>query len=167
MAVVDKYVDTDAEADKLTVPAFNGKGTTFTAIAIVSVDSGDSDGSKYRLFRSINSDLIPVSITFTNDALTSGSDYDLGLYEPNSGVVVDKDELADGISMTSGRAEGSGVTGLDAVSLANTQKKLFELAGQTVGPGGTKDATFDIVLTANTVGSTTGKIVVKATFVQG
>ena len=167
MAVIDEYVLADAEADKLVNPAFNGKGELYAATAIVNIDSGDDDASVFRLFRSINSDFIPKEILITNDALTSGTDFELGLYEPNSGVLVDIDILMGTTDMSSGRAEGSGVSGLSAISLANTQKKLFELVGQTVGPNGTKDPTFDIVLTANTIGSTTGVIVVKATFLQG
>lgn len=167
MAVVDKYVNADVEADKLATAAFNGKGEVYEATAIVNIDSGDSDDSVFRVFAGLNSDLIPKEILITNDALTSGTDFELGLYEPNSGVLVDIDILMGTTSMTSGRAEGSSVSGLSAVSLANTQKKLYELVGQTVGPGGTKDPTFDIVLTANTIGSTTGVIVVKATFIQG
>ena len=168
MAIEDKYVNADAEADKLINPAFNGKGSeTFTSTAIVTIAVADDDGSKYRLFKSVNADMIPTSITITNSAVTAGVDYDLGLYLTNSGVVVNKEVLAAAIDVSSAVIEGAGVTGLNAVALVDTQKKLFELAGQTVGPGGTKDPSFDIVLTANTVGSAAGTIVVKATFVQG
>lgn len=168
MAVEDKYVNANAEADKRVNPAFNGNGTeTFTATAIVSVAAADDDGSVFRLFKSVNADFIPTSITITNSAITGGTDYELGLYETNGGAVVDLDILLGTTTMASARAEGAGITGLGAVALADTQKKLYELAGQTVGPGGTKDPTFDIALTANTVGTVSGTIVVKATFVQG
>lgn len=168
MAVEDKYVDALVEAGKLVRPALNGNGVeTFTATAIVSVAAADDDGSVYRLFKGVTSDYIPTSITITNSAITGGTDYDLGLYATNGGAVVDKEVLAAAVDVSSGVAEGAGVTGLNAVALADTQKRLWELAGQTVGPGGTKFPTFDIVLTANTVGSAAGTIVVKATFVQG
>ena len=168
MAVEDKYVNADVAADKKANPAFDGNGSeTFTSTAIVSIAAADDDGSVYRIFSSVNSDYIPTSITITNSAITAGTDYDLGLYLPNLGDVVDADVLADGVDVSSGVVEGAGVTGLDAVALADTQKKLYELAAQTVGPNGTKSPTFDIALTANTVGSAAGTIVVKATFVQG
>ena len=168
MAVEDKYVNALVEAGKLVRPAFNGNGVeTFTATAIVSVAAADDDGSVYRLFKGVTSDYIPTSITITNSAITGGTDYELGLYDTNSGAAVDIDVLLGTTSMASGRVEGAGVTGLGAVALADTQKRLWELAGQTMGVGGTKLPTFDIALTANTVGSAAGTIVVKATFVQG
>lgn len=168
MAVEDKYVDANAEAGKLVRPAFNGNGVeTFTATAIVDVAAADSDLSVFRLFKGITSDYIPTSITITNSAITLGTDYDLGLYETNGGAVVDKEVLAATIDVSSAVIEGAGVTGLNAVALADTQKRLWELAGQTQGVGGTKLPTFDIALTANTVGTVAGTIVVKATFVQG
>lgn len=170
MAVENKYVNADAAADKRVVPAFNGNGTeTFTAIAIVDVAAADDDTSVYRLFRSVNSDFIPTNIAIYNSAVTGGTDYDLGLYETNLGAVVDADVLADGLDMSSARSKATvNNAGLTSVSLANSQQRLYELAGQVQGFGNqTKEPTFDICLTANTVGTAAGTIVVVATFVQG
>ena len=170
MAVENKYVNADAAADKRVNPAFNGNGTeTFTAIGIVDVAAADDDGSIYRVFRSVNADLIPVNIAIYNGAITGGTDYDIGLYETNLGAVVDADVLADGLSMASARSKATtNNAGLTTVSLANSQQRLFELAGQTQGFGTqTKIPTFDIAITANTVGTAAGTIVVVATFVQG
>ena len=170
MAIENKYVNADAAADKRVLPAFNGNGSeTFTAVAIVDIAAADDDTSVYRLFRSVNSDLIPTKIEIYNTAITGGTDYDLGLYRTNLGAVVDADVLADGLSMASARNKAtSNNAGLTTVSLANSQQRLYELAGQVQGfSNQTKEPTFDIALTANTVGTAAGTIVVVATFVQG
>ena len=94
-----------------------------------------------------------------NDAITAGTDYDLGLYKTNGGAVVDKDILADGISMATARgiatANNAGMTTIALETLAT----LGTLSAQT-----DVDAAYDIAFTANTVGSADGDIRVTATF---
>lgn len=164
MAVEDKYTNTDAAADKKIGAAFSGNGVeTFTALATFEVAAADDDGSVYRVFKSVNSNLIPVNIEILHDAITGGTDYDVGLYETNLGAVVDKDVLADGISLATATTGGTNNNkGLTSVDFANAEKTLGELSGQTV-----VSASYDIAITANTVGTAAGTVTVKATFVQG
>lgn len=131
-----------------------------TAVATLEVASGDDDGSIYRFVR-LPSNAVIHSIGIYNDALTSGTDYDLGLYQTaaNGGAVVDKDILVDGTSMASAR-----VAALDGLfvtnDIANIEKKLYELIPLTTDP----QRDYDLCLTANTVGSASGTISIKVLY---
>jgi hypothetical protein len=164
MAVEHKYVNADIAADKKAKAAFASGAETVTLKAIVSVAAADDDGSKYRLFRALPSNLIPVNICIHNGEITSGSDYDLGLFKVGlDGAAVEPDVLMNGATMASARAAATwNNVGLTSVALADSQKTLAELSGQT-----DPDEAYDLVLTANTVGSATETIVVTATFLQG
>jgi len=167
MAVENRYTNADVIAGKKAIPAnFNSDEERGTVITF-EVAVADDDGSIFRVMR-ISADMIPVSITATNDAITAGTVYDFGIYDtltgPNGGTVKDADALASNVDMSSARAEGSGVTLLSAPNIANAEQRLYELAGDTTEdhPG-----EYDLAFTADTVGSAAGTITVKATFVQG
>ncbi len=163
MAVENKYVNTNIAAGKKSEVIVAGADTV-TLIETFEVAAADDDGSIYRVFKGLNPELVPQSIIVTNDAITSGTDYDIGFYEgldDNLGAVIDKDALADGLDLSSAHIEGAGLSGLVTVDVADVKKKIWELAGQTVT---TKKKEYDIALTANTVGSAAGTISVKATF---
>ena len=167
MAVENKYVNADVVAGKKPIASLFSAGEEVILVATVAVAAADDDGSVYRIGR-INANMIPVEVTITNTAITGGTDWELGIYErldgPLAGAVKDLDALLGTTSMASARAEGSGVSGLSAVSVANSQQRLFELAGDTEND---HSGEYDIALTANTVGTAAGTIAVKARFVQG
>ena len=165
MAVVDKYANNNVALGKLANPAFIQGGDTLTLIATVAVAAADDDGSIYRLGVSLNPNLIPISIVLNNDTITGGTDYELGLYVPGlGGEAKDIDVFLGTTSMATGRATGSELNALTAVAHANKTKKLYEHAGDTVD---TKQAGYDLALTANTVGTAAGSITVTAQFIQG
>jgi len=154
MAVEDKYVDADVEAGKKGSALFAYGTDTTVAMATVAVAAADDNGSVYRLFASVPSSMVPLKITIHNTAITGGTDYDLGLYETDGGAVVDKDILADGISVASAReisAENN--VGMTTIAIANGGETLGTLSAQT-----DVDASYDIALTANTVGTAAGTI---------
>lgn len=160
MAVVDKYVDASIEAGKKG-SALNASGTqTVTVVATVAVAAADDDGSVYRLFADVPSSLVPVNICIHNDAITNGTDYDLGLYDTNSGAVVDKDILADGLDLSSGAGVATwNNAGMTAIGIENGTQDLATLSAESTPP-----SAYDIALTANTVGTAAGDIRVTATF---
>ena len=166
MAVINEYVNSDVAAEKLINAAFIHGAAVQIAVVTFEVAAADSDTSKYRLLKNVPADLIPVKIEILADAITSGSDYDLGFYEPLEfgGAVIDADALMDGVDFSSGFARGSEQNGLAAVDVANVQKRIYELAGHSLS---TKKLGYDIVLTANTVGSSAGTISAIFYFVQG
>lgn len=168
MAVEDKYVDSDTEAGKLTAAAFVHADAGSYAVAIVEVAAADDNASIYRLFKNVPADLIPAKIEIACDAITAGTDWDLGLYESSvdgvDGIVIDADKLADGLDLSSAIAFAAALDGLEALDVDEAQKTIYELGGQTLD---TKKISYDIALTANVVGSAAGTITVKAWFVQG
>lgn len=167
MAVEDKYVDANVVLGKKTEPAFINGAEVVEVVAVVSVAAADDDGSVYRWAR-VNAKMIPVDITVTNTAITNGTDYEIGIYStkdgPLAGAVKDLDVLLGTTSMASARAEGSGISGLSAVAVADAQKRLYELAADTASD---HPSEYDLALTGNTVGTVAGTVTIKARFVQG
>lgn len=164
MAVVDKAgsvnnlssVDaTNAlEAENVT----NGGKLRFVR-ETVEVAAADDDGSKYRVAR-IPSNVVLNSITIACDAITGGTDYDLGFYdipEKNSGAVIDADALMDGQTLASASRV---LDGLQTVAIENLHKKAWELAGLSANP----NKLVDLVLTGNTVGTAAGTITVTVVY---
>ena len=164
MAVVDKYANADLQKGKLAEAVHVNGAKLVTAVTTFEVADTDDDGSVYRLFKGLNPNLIPLDIKINNDAITGGTDWDLGLYQGNGGKVIDKDVFADGIDLSTARTSGSEVSGLSAVAIENLTKKLFEHAGHTIA---TKLDSYDLALTANTVGTAAGTVTVRAIFAQG
>lgn len=167
MAVLNKYVNADLEADK-NAPAFQTYGDkSLVAIATFETAAADDDASIFRLFRNVPADLIPVKIEVTCDAITSGNDWDLGFYLPTiggvNGAVVDADKLASTLDLSSAIAQASALDGLENVDISEVLEPIYVLAGDTID---NHELGYDIALTANTIGSGVGTISVKAWFVQ-
>ncbi len=164
MAVQDKYVNSNLAAGKKSRPIASVGENQITMVQTLEIAAADDDGSVYRFFKDVPSTYIPVSITVACDAITSGTDYDLGLYKVGvAGAVVDKDVLMDGQTLASALTRATGTQlGLGNVDLADAAKTLGVLSAQT-----TVDPSYDIALTANTVGSAAGTVTIIATFVQG
>lgn len=162
MAVEDKYVDANVVAGRLAEPALVNGAECLSVIATFDVAAADDDGSVYRVFKDVSSGFYLYELSVSNDAITGGTDYDLGLYKTGLGAVVDKDKFADGFSMASARGVSAGWNaGMFSLDVAELNKTLGELSGQT-----DIDGTYDIALTANTVGSAAGTITVRATFLK-
>lgn len=163
MAVENKYVDSDLAALKKGEAITTVGANLFAYVATLEVAAADDDGSVYRLFANVPSNLVPLEITVATDGITGGTDYDLGIYKTTtSGAVIDKDVLMDGQTMASALTRATGHNlGLAAVNIADVRKTLAELSGQT-----DPDLAYDIALTANTVGTAAGTISVYALFAQ-
>lgn len=164
MAVEDKYVDADIVAAERPVGAFSRGQRPITMIATVEIAAADSDGSVYRFFKNVSAHLIPTDIRIFNDAITGGTDYDLGLYKTDGGAVIDKDCFLDGGDLSAAHASGSGLSGLSIVDVANLLRALYEYTSETIGA--IKTSGYDICLTANTVGSAAGTVTIVATFIE-
>ena len=158
--MADTYTNALIAAGKKPL-AMNGTGTELYYIEQkVAVLAADADGDIYRVFANTPSNYVPVKIEIYNTAVTGGTDYDLGLYDVNGGAVVDKDILADGISMATARTVAtSNNAGMTTIDIANDPKTLGELSAETDVP-----PAYDIALTANTVGTADGTIVVRGWF---
>lgn len=164
MAVEDKYVNSDL-ADGKKADAIASVGQKLVVmVQTEEIAAADDDGSVYRFFKDVPSNLIPVEITVACDAITGGTDYDLGLYKVGvGGAAVDKDVLMDGQTLASALTRATGhQLGLQTVNIANATKTLGELSGQT-----DVDMSYDIALTGNTVGTAAGTVTIIAVFAQG
>ena len=168
MAVVNKYVNSDAEADKNGVSAFIDGDKTVCMIATFETATGDDDGSVYRLFKNINHNYIPVKIEIACDAITAGVDFDLGFYKTTvggvAGAVIDREKLASTLDLSSAIAFAAALDGLENLNIDEAQERIYTLAGDTLDD---HELGYDIALTGVTVGSAAGTITVKAWFVQG
>ena len=163
MAVEDKYVNPDDVAGKKGKAARVSGDAERVMVATVEIAAADDDGSKYRMFKSVPSNLIPTEITITCDAITGGTDYELGIYKTNLGAVISKGLFMTNQTLATALTRATGhQLGLAAVDIANVYKTMGELSGQTV-----IDPAYDIVLTADTVGTAAGTVTVIAKFVQG
>ena len=164
MAVEDKYVNAELAAGKKGSSFATVGQKTITLVQTEEIATTDDDGSVYRFFKGVPSTYIPTEITIVCDAITGGTNYDLGLYEVGVGeAVVDKDVLMDGQTLATALTRATGhQLGLGIVDKADVTKTLGELSAQT-----NVSAAYDIALTANTVGSAAGTVTIIATFVQG
>ncbi len=161
MAVEDKFVNalTAVAVGKKAPPIATGGAQLLALAGTFEIAAADDDGSIYRLAR-VPANMIPLFGQIWSDAITSGTDWDLGLYKPGAGgAVVDKDLLADGVDLSSAIAittfTNNALTNLGGADpRANVGKNLWELLGLT--KAGRQD--YDLALTANTVGSAAGTI---------
>lgn len=164
MAVENKYTNTLIAANT-PAPAIVSSGAKLVVFAATfEIAAADDDGSIYRIFKSVPSWLIPVRIEVGCDAITGGTDFDLGFYKKlaDGGAVIDKDNLMDGQTLAT--ASLMLLNGLGAVDVANIEKRFFELAGYT---NLTDLPEVDIALTANTVGTAAGTVSVRMWCAQG
>ncbi len=168
MAVQNKYVDSDTASDKHTSAVFVHGDKCTIAVATFETAAADDDASVFRLWKNVPADLIPVQIHIASDAITGGTDWDLGFYKPSvggvNGAVIDADKLANTLDLSSASTWASPKDGLENLDLNEVRERIYELAGDTLD---TKEIGYDIALTANTIGSGVGTISVKAIFVQG
>lgn len=164
MAVENKYVDSLVAAGKKTAPASSGNGSAeIVMVATFEVAAADDDGSVYRVFKAVPSNLIPTEISIACDAITGGTDYELGLYKTDLGAVISKGALMTGQTLATALTRATGhQLGLAAVDIANVKSTLATISGQT-----TPDAAYDIAITGDTVGTAAGTVTVIAKFVHG
>ncbi len=155
MAVEDKYVDAATAVGLTAEPGANGHEVIrMTAHAVIA--AADDDGSKYRLFKNVPSSFRPQIGKLMCSAITNGTDFELGVYDVNGGAVVSK-----GLFMTNQTLAAASRT-LDplanvAINDIGDKKTIAELLGLTPS---TAKPSYDIVLTADTVGTVAGDAVV-------
>ena len=156
---------THADADSRTslTPAHIARGNPNKHRGVVAVAAADDDTSVFRIGRVRSKDLVS-SIKIAHTALTSGTDYDIGLHSvaEAGGAVVDKDFFADGLDLSSARTvltevRYSSITASAANGISSGEKRVWEQLGLTSDPG----LEYDLTITANTIGSAAGTILVE------
>lgn len=168
MAVRNEYVDSnlavavDKKADSLALAACG----LYVGISTFEIAAADDNASIFRLFKGIDPHLIPVSLRVACDALTGCNDVDFGFYDSlaEGGLEIDKDILADGIDISAGYSRILALDALVTVDIANAKKRIFELCTHTLS---TRRISYDLAMTANTIGSGAGTVTVIGLFAQG
>lgn len=133
-------------------------------VATVEVAAADDDTSVYRLFRVRSSDRIS-EVLIANDAITGGTSFDIGVHDTaeNGGAVVDADEFASAVDLSSAGGYTDRTNEAVATDIAKVEMPLWERLGLTADP----NKEYDITLTANTVGTAAGTISGKLRYVEG
>jgi len=170
MAVENKNVGvlpTDVQTFQLTrnlYAAGAGLGVIYNTFEVAAADD---DLSVYRTFPGLGYNIIPLGILVANDALTSSTDWDVGLYDTSLGAVINRECFGATISMASARAAlipGTAANGFSVVAIENYGRRLYEHAGHTAF---NKRDYYDIALTAVTVGSGAGTVSSRLDFALG
>lgn len=175
MAVLDQYVNsnfnsTTGQINKLIrqVQAAGGVQPRMSRVTF-EVAAADSDGSVYRILKGVDPNMVIDKIIVANDAITGGTDWDIGLYQTGiGGAVIDADCFnGAGLDLSTAHATLSSLVALNgfaAQDIAAPEQKLWEWASETVGR---HQGSYDICLTANTVGSAAGTVTVEIWHHQG
>lgn len=170
MAVENKNVGvlpTDVQTFQLTrnlYAAGAGQGVIYNTFEVAAADD---DLSVYRVFPGLGFNVIPLGILVANDALTSSTDWDVGLYDANLGAVINRECFGAALNLSSAHAAliaGTALNGFAVVAIENYGKRLYEHAGHTAF---NKRDYYDIALTAVTVGSGAGTVSTLLNFALG
>jgi hypothetical protein len=129
-------------------------GNTKLLSQSVAIAAADDDGSRYGLFL-VKSNDVPIECNIQTTAITSGTDYELGLYDYSMdgivGAVVSKGLLMTGQTMATASVALNGMANVPA----NTRgQKFWQLLGLSSDP----QKTYVVTLTADTVGTAAGTI---------
>jgi len=130
------------------------RGKRMHSIGVVTVTSGDSIGSQYRFARLRSGDRV-ASITAFWGAITSAA-MNLGVYDVNGGAAVVSPNFATGAqalfasaqSIASANTPGGASLTYAVTSLANAEKRVWELLGFTADPGKEYDLTATLTAAA-------------------
>lgn len=162
MPVENKYVDSNIVAGKKCEAYTSGSGAeSFDLVATFEVAAADDDGSIYRVFKDVPANAVPVEISISCDAITGGTSWGCGIYRKDLGSVVNAtifmsgQTLATALTRATGHQLGLGNLNVDAV-----KRNIASLTGLP-----NPDESYDIALTAATVGSGAGTVSVYGRFV--
>lgn len=141
---------------------FLAHGRLRVAVGTVETAADDDDGSVYRFVR-VWSGWRINRIDIFNDAITSGTAFDVGLYQiaANGGAAADDDCFATSVDLSSARVAPLDVL-FEALNIDKVEKAVWEVLGLSADPG----RWYDLALTGDTVGSAAGTITVRVEYVS-
>jgi hypothetical protein len=166
MATVNTLTDivSNLDATPKVINALNLMGAVVREqVGTVEIAAADDNNSVYRVGRVHSSWRVSEIMRF-NDAITTGTDYNVGLYETaeNGGAAKDENLFADAISLASASAVGVNDT-FEALGVENIEKTVWEALGESSDP----DRWYDLAYTGITVGSGAGTLSVRTRYVAG
>ena len=146
-------------------PTYLMGGILKEQVGTVEIAAADDNNSVYRVGRVHSSWRISEIIRY-NDAITSGADFDVGIYDTaeNGAAVININCFADAVSLVSGSVTGTRdlyEAGSD-VGVEDIEQRVWEMAGLTEDPG----KFVDVCYTGVSVGSGAGTLSVKIQYVE-
>jgi len=161
MAVVDKYVNSDLQSGRMG-DNFKVSGSSAIELIVAFETEACDANSVFRVAKALPSNYKIKQILVANDAIAGGTDIDIGIYKVDDSVK-DADALADGLNLSSAHAVGSDLQGTSALDLADYDKPIYELAGDSLSD---KDLAYDLALTTNAAITAAGTILVRISLVS-
>jgi len=144
------------------VPLSLANGRVRNSIGVAPVDAAASIASTYRLIR-VHSSWRLKNLLLSCTAITSAAG-DVGLYDipsVNAGAVVDADLFASAQSLASALAETNVLRESTTITVANLDKKLWQLLGLTADPG----KYYDVAITLTAAATAAGTVALSSDFV--
>lgn len=147
----------DQTQPRAITPSYLAGGLIHTSVGAVEVAAADDDTSIYRMVR-LPANAVIYRIEVLNDAITAGTDYDIGLYQTaeNGGVAVNASLFATAIDMSMARTLPLDAM-FEVLGIEQVEKRLWEHAALASDPM----REYDLCFTANTVGSAAGTLVMR------
>ena len=143
-------------------PTYATEGGLKQSSVTISIAAADSDGDIYHLLP-VRSNWSIKHIWVYNDAITSGTSYDVGLYTTAATpVVVDVDAYASAVDMSSARTSAPIDASFEARNITGVNNRVFQDAGLSTDSA----VWYWLSLTANTVGSAQGDITLIVEYVD-
>lgn len=146
------------------VPLYLANHRVRGSIGVAAVDAAASIGSTYRLARVKSSDLL-AELLLSCTAITTAAG-DIGLYDipsVNSGAVVDVDLFASAQSLAVALANTDVLRESGTVTVANLDKKLWQILGLSADPG----KQYDIAITLTAAATAAGTVALRPVFNSG
>lgn len=141
-------------------------GRLHEKVSTIEVAAADDTASVYRMAR-VHSSWRISEITLFNDAITSGADFDCGLYDTaeNGAAAVDDNAYSDAVTLVSASLTGVQLLfeGGSAKGVEDIEQKVYQDAGLTTDP----DKWYDLCLTGVTPGSGAGTLSMRLRYVAG
>ncbi|MFN0101164.1 MAG: hypothetical protein ACKV2U_03625 [Bryobacteraceae bacterium] len=163
MAVENKKSTQITNADALDgtkTAQYIAGGTLREVVGTVETAAADDALSVYRMVR-VPSNARITSILLASDAITGASASDVGVYQTaaNGGAVVDADEFANDVDISSATAWTEVINQAVAAEKSDVEKMLWEKIGETTDP----KRDYDICVTVNDV-TAAGTIAMKVRY---
>lgn len=137
-------------------------GTLRGFIASAAIANGDSIGSKYILGQVPSNAVIHSVQVSTSADIGTTTTADVGLYQTtaNGGAAADLDLFDDALSLKDGALTNSEVLFNQAITMANSYKKVYEHLGLSAD----SNRMYDLVLTLDGAADGSGSVLVKVVY---